>query len=99
MIDGRFALNKVKTPPKALITPSIASRNKPSKSANDALLKKEVQTTQGYQTLKHKEAVMEERLKALLLGKASKVLQNAWKNRKDTRIVTAVCDLAIVLKK
>lgn len=60
---------------------------------------KVMQTTEGYQAMKHKETVMGERFEALCSGKMQNVLLNAWKNRRDTRIVTAVCDLTIILKK
>ena len=58
-----------------------------------------MQTMEGYKALKHKETVMKERFEVLCSGKTRNVLAYAWKNRRDIRIATVVCDLAIVLKK
>ena len=58
-----------------------------------------MQTTEGYQAMKHKETIMKERFEALCSGKVSKVLANIRRNRADTRFVTAICDLTITLLK
>ncbi len=58
-----------------------------------------MQTTEGYQAMKHKETIMKERFEALRSGNISKVLANIRRNRPDTRFVTAICDLIITLLK
>ena len=57
-----------------------------------------MRTQEGIDALACKEAVMTDRYEALLKGSFFGVLKNVWKHRTDTRIVTAVCDLIIVLK-
>lgn len=56
-----------------------------------------MQTEHGKQALLRKHSVMRERYEALKSGKVSRVLSNAWKNRRFTRAATFVCDLLIVL--
>ena len=51
------------------------------------------------QALADKKRVMEQRDEALRSGKISRVLANAWHNRKETRLATAVCDAVIAAKK
>ncbi len=58
-----------------------------------------MQTNNGQRALLHKKEVMKERYAALSSGKVGRVLRNAWKNRRDTRPATAICDLLIVLTK
>lgn len=55
-------------------------------------------TSEGKRTLDDKEQVMRERLEALESGSARKVIKNAWKNRREMRWVTAVCDVLIAWK-
>lgn len=46
--------------------------------------------------LKQKQISMEQRKLALQSGKISRVIVNAWKNSKNIRIATAICDVLIV---
>lgn len=55
-----------------------------------------LQTEAGNTALHRKTQVMEERFEALNSGKIGKVLRWAWKNRRDVRFATAVCDILIV---
>lgn len=48
--------------------------------------------------LTHKKSIMRERLKNLMCNRTGAVLKNAWKNREDIRIATAVCDLILTMK-
>lgn len=48
------------------------------------------------QALNRKIISMEQRKAALLSGKISTVIKNAWKNRENVRFATAVCDVMIV---
>lgn len=48
------------------------------------------------QALNRKTTSMEQREAALLSGKISTVIKNAWKNRENVRLATAVCDVLIV---
>lgn len=59
---------------------------------------KAMQTTHGKQALQRKTDVMHDRYAALQTGKITKVVKNAWKNRKNTRLATAVCDILIAGK-
>lgn len=56
-------------------------------------------TKEGQLALKRKQASMRGRYEALLSGKWTHVLKNAWKNRGEVRGVTLVCDLLIVKQK
>ncbi|MBQ8232135.1 MAG: glycosyltransferase [Lachnospiraceae bacterium] len=58
-----------------------------------------MESAEGRQALEDKKRVMRERYEALLSGSVRKVAANAWRNRKFTRGVTAVCDLVIACKK
>lgn len=55
-----------------------------------------LKTEAGNAALHRKTRVMEERFDALNSGKISNVLRWAWKNRRDVRVATAVCDILIV---
>ena len=56
-----------------------------------------VLTTETAETaLKRKISVMEQRKSALESGKVCRVVENAWRNRGDVRIATAICDAIIV---
>ena len=56
-------------------------------------------TKDGQEALRTKKKTMEERYTALCSGKVIVVLKNAWKNRQNTRLVTAVCDVLICLRR
>lgn len=53
-------------------------------------------TEYGNRALSRKKLVMEGRQEALRSGKIGRVICWAWKNRKDVRLATALCDLLIV---
>lgn len=55
-------------------------------------------TAHGKESLMEKTATMKARREALVSGKAVKVAKNAWNNRKNVRLMTAVCDVAIALR-
>lgn len=55
-----------------------------------------LQTEIGKTALLQKKQVMEERFEALNSGKIVRVIRWAWKNRRDVRLATAVCDILIV---
>lgn len=55
-----------------------------------------LQTEAGNAALQLKTKVMEERFDALNTGKISNVLRWAWKNRREVRLATTVCDILIV---
>ena len=55
-------------------------------------------TEQGSQALQQKYRVMRDRYEALNSGKTGRVISNAWKNRRLTRAVTAICDVLITLR-
>lgn len=55
-----------------------------------------LQTEAGKTALLQKKQVMEERFAALNSGKIVSVIRWAWKNRKDVRLATTVCDVLIV---
>lgn len=57
---------------------------------------KVMRTQRGKKALQDKARVMGERNEALESGTLGQVLKNAWRNRVHTRILTAVCDIAIV---
>lgn len=56
-------------------------------------------TQQGRMALERKQSSMKQRYDALYSGNVGKVIKNVWENRKDTRIMTAVCDVWIALGK
>lgn len=58
-----------------------------------------MQTQAGREALEQKKTVMEDRYRALDCGSIRKVLANAWKHRRGTRIATAACDLVIAIRK
>lgn len=55
-------------------------------------------TQKGAEVLKKKQQVMKDRYCALESKKVFKVLGNIWKNRKYTRLATAICDIVIALR-
>lgn len=58
-----------------------------------------METREGKTALWDKLESMKGRLTALQSGKISKVLMNAWRNRRNVRLVTVICDVVIVKKK
>ena len=65
----------------------------------DQLKKYEVIKTQhGIRTLNQKYFVLNGRLDAMMSGSVFQTIKNAWRNRKDTRIVTFICDVLIAIK-
>lgn len=56
-----------------------------------------IDTQRGKRALLQKQEVMQERYLALANGKIIKVIGNAWKYRKITRIATVFCDIAILI--
>lgn len=58
-----------------------------------------MKTEDGRLALKRKQVSMTGRYDALLSGKWTRVLKNAWKNRGEVRGATLVCDLLIVKQK
>lgn len=63
----------------------------------NAFLEEQIlQTEAGNTALHRKTRVMKERFNALNSGKISNVLRWAWKNRRDVRAATTVCDILIV---
>lgn len=66
----------------------------------ETFIKQQVmQLSTGQCALEEKYRVMRQRLEALQSGSICRVAVNAWKNRKYTRIVTAICDLVIALRR
>lgn len=66
----------------------------------EAFVERQIMTTEnGRKALEDKLLSMKGRYLALQSGKISKVLANAWKNRKQVRLATVVCDVVIVRKK
>ena len=57
---------------------------------------KVLQTEEGSAALERKLKSMQGRYEALCSGKISKVLGNAWRQRKEVRLATVVCDVVIV---
>lgn len=57
------------------------------------------ETEEGKEELRKKNEAMSGRYAALKSQKTGEVIKNAWKNRKETRFATAVCDVAITLGK
>lgn len=55
-----------------------------------------LQTESGKAVLQRKLQSMQGRYKALCSGKICRVLGNAWKQRREVRLATVVCDLVIV---
>lgn len=58
-----------------------------------------LRTKAGEYALQRKLQSMRGRYEALCSGKISKVMQNAWKRRKEVRPATVVCDLLIVKRR
>lgn len=59
---------------------------------------KALQTQLGKIVLNQKQRVMQQRYQALGTGKVTKVISWAWRNRKEVRLATVVCDFLIVIK-
>lgn len=55
-----------------------------------------LRTEKGRKALDEKHRSMRERYEALQSGKISMVVANAWKNRRNVRLATVVCDVMIV---
>lgn len=58
-----------------------------------------LQTEEGKTELQKKKNSMQDRYDALLSGKVSRVLQNAFQNWRNVRLATLVCDVLIVKQK
>lgn len=56
-----------------------------------------LQTECGKKALNQKCIIMRGRLEVLLSGSVWLTIKNVWKNRKDTRFVTAICDILIAI--
>ena len=66
----------------------------------DAFEKESIlRTAEGKEALQRKLQSMKGRQEALLSGKISQVIANAWKRRRSVRLATVLCDLAIVKRK
>lgn len=57
---------------------------------------KVLQTEEGEAALQRKLSSMQGRYDALRSGKISKVIKNAWQQRKEVRLATVLCDVVIV---
>lgn len=57
-----------------------------------------LQTQDGKEALQQKLLSMQGRYDALQSGKINRVIKNAWKYRKEMRLATVMCDVAIVKK-
>lgn len=55
-----------------------------------------LQTNAGKEALDRKYQTMIDRYEALESGKISRIITNAWKNKREVRLATVVCDLIIV---
>ena len=56
-----------------------------------------LQTAQGKKALETKIKAMQGRYHALRSGKVGAVIQNAWRNRAETRLATFICDVGITI--
>lgn len=56
-------------------------------------------TEEAREALAEKRRAVSGRCEALISGKMGRVLGNAWKNRRETRLATLACDLLIVRKR